>query len=247
MGKQNANREPDRRAAAAALRAEREAAERRAVRRTRIVILATIAIAVGIIAVIAFQTGKDTPVDANAKAPAGITVAGGGAIVGKADAPAKIDEWIDFQCPVCKVFHDQATKQIDEWVAAGKASITYHPMSFLGPESVRAANAFGCAVDQGKTQEYLDVLYKNQPPEKTGGYKQDELISWGTMVPDQDRFTSCVKDSTFGGWVTNVATASENHGVTGTPTVEVNGKRVSGSTLADMMTALTAAVEDANK
>ena len=76
------------------------------------------------------------------------------ATVGQASAPATIDVYLDFQCPVCKTFEERADATIDELVAAGQAEVVYHPVAYLDRLSStryasRAAQASGCAADAG--------------------------------------------------------------------------------------------------
>jgi protein-disulfide isomerase len=221
---------------AAALREEQARAERRADRRTRLIIVAAVLasiVAIGV-AVQASRSGGE----ADAAVPAGVTPPAGGLVVGATgDAaagadPVKVDEWLDFQCPFCKQFHDAVGPTLTEMAAAGTIEVEYHPLSFIGPDSVRAANAFGCAIDAGKGQEYLDVLYANQPAENVGGFANDTLVRLGADAGlTDDSFQSCVQDDTFGGWVTNVARSGNEAGVTSTPTLFVGGQRLEADQL----------------
>src|SRR3989344_9286895 len=88
----------------------------------------------------------------------------------------------DFQCPFCGAVSGsesypsliQSLKQrdpnwspflpgvIDNYVKKGEVLFVYRDWAFLGPESVRAAEAARCAGDQGKFWEYHDYLYDNQ-------------------------------------------------------------------------------------
>ena len=55
-------------------------------------------------------------------------------------------------------------------------------MSFIGADSVRAANAGAAAADAGKFKPFHDVLFANQPTENTGGYSNDKLIQFGAKA-----------------------------------------------------------------
>jgi protein-disulfide isomerase len=230
----------ERRQRAAALRAERERAERAAERRTRLLI--ALAVLAGVVAIgVAFQVSRSA--DEDAPVPAGVAAPAGGLVVGPASGdPVRVDEWLDFQCPFCKRFHESVGPQLAELAAAGTIRIEYHPLSFIGPESVRAANAFGCAIDAGEGPAYQDVLFANQPPERTGGYTEDELIAYGAEVGlTDDAFAECVRDDTFGGWVQNVAESGNEQGVTSTPTLIVEGERLEDLSLDSVDAAITAA------
>ena len=96
---------------------------------------------------------------------------------------------------------------------------------------MRAANASCCAQDQGKFVAYHDEVFKNQPTEEGKGYTDDQLIAFGKTagVPDMTKFTACVKDQTFKGWVDAVAAEGQAAGITGTPTYKVDGKQITFS------------------
>ena len=103
----------------------------------------------------------------------------------------------------------------------------YHTLSFLGPESVNAANAAACSADEGKFLQYHRALYANQPQENTGVWSTDVLGVLGQAAGIMSKkFTSCVNDMAYQGWVNNVATAGAKANVNSTPTVFINGKEI---------------------
>ncbi|MCU1471159.1 MAG: hypothetical protein JWQ39_2308 [Glaciihabitans sp.] len=169
---------------------------------------------------------------------------------------ANIREYIDFQCPYCNQFETTNLDNINKWVAAGKATVEIHPISFLDANSSgnryssRAANASAC-VAQYAPNNFLAVvktLYKNQPAEGGTGMSNDKLISLlGGAGASSDNITACIKGEQFKTWVT-AATARANIDVFGgtvdnskisTPTVFVNNQQWSPTTA----TSLTNAAE----
>jgi len=91
-----------------------------------------------------------------------------------------------------------------------------------------AANAFGCAATSGsEALPFHLTVYDNQPPEQPGteAWTADDLVGWGNDVGiTGDEWTSCVNDETYSAWVDDVQASSTDAGVTGTPTVFVNGE-----------------------
>jgi hypothetical protein len=88
--------------------------------------------------------------------PAGATAAGVvvGVVVGNPDAPVTIDLYLDFQCPACAQYEQQAGATIDELVGSGQAMVVYHPVAYLNrfastQYSSRSSAAAGCAADAG--------------------------------------------------------------------------------------------------
>ena len=141
-------------------------------------------------------------------------------------AKVKVDFWEDFQCPNCRNFEAVNNAYVDSLVRAGKIKAVYHPMSFIGPESILAANAAGCAADAGKFLEFHTALYANQSKtENSGLWNAQVLTVLGIGVGIKDKnFASCVKSSKYEGWVSTIETDATKQGVNSTPTVFVNGK-----------------------
>ncbi|HEY5319588.1 MAG TPA: thioredoxin domain-containing protein [Galbitalea sp.] len=155
---------------------------------------------------------------------------------------ANIVEYIDFQCPYCDQFETADGANIQKWVAAGKATVEIHPLSFLDAQSgsnrysSRAANAAAC-VAQYDPNDFLKVvtnMYKNQPAENTGGMKDSKLVSIvAGGGASSSQIAACINGERFKSWV-SAASARANVSVFGgtvdknnisTPTVFVNGKQ----------------------
>ena len=109
---------------------------------------------------------------------------------------------------------------------AGKIKAVFHPMTFIGPESILAANAAACASNAGKFLEYHTALYANQSKTENSGLWNSQvltLLGVGLGITDKN-FASCVKKSTYTGWTSLIETDATKQGVNSTPTVFVNGK-----------------------
>ena len=161
--------------------------------------------------------------------PAGATAAG--VTVGNPDAPATIDLYLDFQCPACAQYEQQAGATIDQLVTSGQAKIVYHPVAYLNrfsstQYSSRSSAAAGCAADAGVLPRFAQLLYSNQPPEGGDGLPDDQLVALGTQAGAGPGFATCVQDGRYSGWTRSVTDAASQAGVTGTPTVLVNGREV---------------------
>lgn len=214
-----------RRARSEQLKAEREAAARASERRTRLLVAIAVIAAVSLVglAVVLSRSGST----ASAAVPTGVDAPAGGATVGTDTAPVVLNEWVDFACPACKLFAEEFGPTIGELVEDGTLQTTYHPLSFVTPTgSTLAANAFGCAVDQGKTKEFHDAVFAAQGSE-ADEFTNEQLIEIGAGIGlDNDEFTGCVNDGQYEGWVDNVATDAIEQGVTRTPTVFLDGEEI---------------------
>jgi protein-disulfide isomerase len=151
--------------------------------------------------------------------------------MGDPNAPIKVEEFSDFQCPYCAKFHEETEKQIvDAYVATGKVYFIYRSFgNFIGPESKAAAEAAYCAGDQNKYWDYHDILFANQTGENVGAYSDRRLQAFAESLSlDIDAFNSCFKSGKFADRVEQDYQDGADAGVTGTPafliTYTVNGE-----------------------
>ena len=86
----------------------------------------------------------------NATFPGGTSKSDGYGITFNSEATPQIDIWEDFQCPICKTFEGINNSYVNDLATSGKAKVVYHPMAFIGAESVTAANAAACSNEEGK-------------------------------------------------------------------------------------------------
>jgi protein-disulfide isomerase len=159
--------------------------------------------------------------------PAVITgpgTSGKGVTVGTEGAKANIDLYLDFRCPHCAEFEEQTGATIDKLVQDGTATLTYWPLAFVNPNaSPRLANAFAAAAANGKALSYADEMYGDF----SKSWTTDQLIELGKQLGVGDaKFQQAVQNNTYGGWLDSVSKAADDRGVTGTPTVFVNGKQL---------------------
>ncbi len=212
-----------RQARSAQLAAERDAARRTTERRTRLLLVVAVLAAVSLITV-AVLASRTSATDAEAATPSGVASAAGGVPYGST-APVVLDEWFDFACPACKTAVTAFGPTIDELVAAGDIQVVYHPLSFLTPGSPLAANAFGCAVDEGRGHEYYTAVFQAQGAETGPGFTNEQLLGIGEQIGiTSDSFATCVANGTYASWVDNVAQSGVEQGVSQTPTFLVNGE-----------------------
>jgi len=141
-------------------------------------------------------------------------------------APVTIDLWEDPQCPVCRTFEISIGAYIDTMVRSKKATVVYHVLSFLGPESIRAANAMMCAADEGHYLDFHQAIYTVQPAlENSGFFSNDNLVKIGDYIGLTSKtFTDCVTNGSKLELVKAHEDSMPTYKVSGTPTVFINGK-----------------------
>ena len=155
-----------------------------------------------------------------------IDTANGSAITMNAGLPKTIDIWEDPQCPVCKNFEDANGAYIESLIRENKATVRFHVLSFLGDESVRAANASFCAADEGQYLDFHHALYAVQSSlENSGFWSNEKLVSIGKKIGiTSSKFATCVNKGSKIDLVQANYDSMTKFGVKGTPTVFINGK-----------------------
>jgi protein-disulfide isomerase len=167
------------------LREQRRAAEREAAvnesRRRRIRrLLGAGGIAVVVVAVavaVSASGGSAKPVATGgaAKVVAGIPEANG--VLGDPKAPITLTEYLDPQCPICaEASKDTMPSVIAKYVRTGKVKLQARTLSFIGPDSVRAAQFAAGAKQQGKLWSFLETFYASQGTENSG-YVTDSFLT----------------------------------------------------------------------
>ena len=178
--------------------------------------------------------------------PASVSATDGYGITFNGDLKNKptIDLWEDFQCPSCKRFELTNGSYIQQLVAEKKAKVVYHLLSFLGPESVLAANASACAADENKFLAFHAYLYATQGSENSGAWSNAGLIRAGASAGLTDsKFKNCVNNGSYTSWVTKIANDGAKKKINSTPTVLVNGKELDRQTQVYNPVGFAAAVE----
>ena len=212
-----------------------------------VLIGAIIAAAVVIAVVIAIVIGNNGKSGSGAaqSVPAGVVGGTGGGILvdpaAKANAPT-LDVYVDFQCPNCGSFEQQFGPALTELAKTGEVKYVVHMMTFLdtaigNDSSKRATNAASCAADAGKFGEYHTAVFAGQPAQEGDGYTDAQLTEFaktaGITGPALSTWQQCTTAGRHDQYVSDVAEASGRAGVTGTPTVKLNGKDISKSLFVD--------------
>jgi protein-disulfide isomerase len=149
-----------------------------------------------------------------------------GIYLGKTDAPVRLVEFADLQCPICREYSLQSLPTlVQDYVRTGKVRMEFRNLSFLGPDSITAGRAAAAAAQQNKLWNFADVLYYNQG-EENSGYVTQQFIdrinkAAGVDSAEADAFA---KSATSQEPLAAANTMANQFGVNATPTILV-GKR----------------------
>jgi protein-disulfide isomerase len=168
---------------------------------------------------------RSTQVSAPEWVPAGSVEDGDG--IGVGTGPA-VDIYIDFLCPFCRRFEEASGAELESIATGGLGSLIYHPLGFLDRlsstrYSSRAAAASGCASDRLRFLEYKNALFANQPEEGGPGLSDEQLTALGLELGIDAGFARCIGEDRYVEWAGYVTTRAAERGVTGTPSVFVEG------------------------
>jgi protein-disulfide isomerase len=215
-------------------RQERRERMQRQQRRQRLIILGAITLVAALV-VFALVWQQLRPVgEIIAVTPAALPNADGLSL-GDPDAPVAIQIFEDFQCPACQRFTESTEPLIIEnLVATGKARYEFHHYPFLDGngvgaigESDQAANAAMCANEQEKFWEMHSTLFANWNGENQGAFSNRRLQAMAESLGlDMDAFNNCFSANQYEEEIQADFDLGQQMGVSGTPSVFVNGQRV---------------------
>ena len=151
--------------------------------------------------------------------------------VGDPNAPVRIDEYSDYQCPACDYFFVNIFPQLlTNYIDTGKVYFVSNAFTFIddntvAKESDRAAEAAYCAMDQGKFWEFSQVIYANQTGENVGDYTDRRLRAMAEKLGlNMSDFNACFNQEKYATQVTQERKAGDNLGVNSTPSFVINGQ-----------------------
>ncbi|MFI8187976.1 DsbA family protein [Streptomyces sp. NPDC085946] len=172
-------------------------------------------------------------------------------VIGKSSAKKTLELYEDPRCPVCAQFEQGVGETVEKDVADGKYKVQFVGATFIddstnGEGSKNAMSALGAALDVSPEAflQYKSALYsaKWHPEESEDKFKDDayliEVADTVDALKNNKEFQKAVKDGTFDRWALEMdKTFDASDDVTGTPTLKMDGKKLTTSTGNPPMTA----------
>lgn len=163
-------------------------------------------------------------------------------------APAEIVVFEDFQCPYCRKLTGNLAAAMADLGNKVRVGFVHFPMHSscnkaairkdLHPYACGAAEAAVCAQEQGKFWEMHDTLFHNN-----AHLKARDLEVYASQVGlDMTRFRTCMRSDSAIEKVLSDSIIGQDAGVTGTPTMFVNGRRMSGAQNPEVLVAVVEAI-----
>jgi len=137
---------------------------------------------------------------------------------GRPDAPVTVVVFSDFECPFCRRVVPALERLSERFPGEVQVVWRHYPLA-IHRHAARAAQASQCAHAQGLFWEYHDALFRQPDRLDADGLGEAALRS-GLEV---ESFNACLVEGSRAGEVALDQEAGRRAGVSGTPTVFVNG------------------------
>ncbi|HEX8176489.1 MAG TPA: thioredoxin domain-containing protein [Pyrinomonadaceae bacterium] len=153
---------------------------------------------------------------------------------GKENAPVTIEEFGDLQCPPCAAMHPELQKIEKEYGERVRIIFRHFPLTQMHPYALEAAQAVEAAGLQGKFWEMHDWMYVQQekwaqaPNARQMFLQQAQNLGLNVEKFRQDMNSAEVKQRIILDY-----NRGASLGVTGTPTLFIDGKQVTADQMTD--------------
>jgi protein-disulfide isomerase len=167
---------------------------------------------------------KKYPTKISMKAPVVEVAIGNAPVKGNPKAPVTIIEFSDYECPFCKRAEPTVAKVLSTY-GPDKVRLAYRhfPLPFHA-NAKPAAEAAGCAGEQGKFWEYHEKVMASATLDP------ESLKKIGVEVGvDQKKFEECINGNKYEVVVDKDIAAGQEAGVNGTPAFFINGRMLVGA------------------
>lgn len=152
-------------------------------------------------------------------------------VLGDPKAPIKIVEFGDYKCPSCQYFSQDIKTQLQkEYIDQGIVAFYFMNYPIIGPDSYTAAYAAQSVYHQNNDAfwKYYETLYINQQDEKNNWATPEfltELAQVKSLPINIDLLKQDIKSMKYKAEVDEQIAIADKSGVTGTPTLFINGQK----------------------
>lgn len=149
---------------------------------------------------------------------------------GSPEAPLQLVEYSDFLCGHCGNFADTLEALSPDYIETGELQVIFRNYAFLAPESLEAAQAVECALDQGADEFWLyhDLLFANRGT-GVSAYSKSRLKAYARDIGlDTKAFNECLDSDAKLEEIQADKAEGESQGVEATPTWFINDQMIRG-------------------
>jgi protein-disulfide isomerase len=162
--------------------------------------------------------------------------------LGNANAAVTIVAFTDYQCPSCAAMHPVLERVVKESGDKVRLVTRDFPLT-MHADAFKAAEAAEAAREQGKYWEYVNVLLQNQ-----SALSVEKLKSYATQLGlDRARFDAALDSRKFAESVQADVDDGLKLGLKGTPSLFINGRRVTAKSYEELKESVDAALKTPSK
>jgi len=153
-------------------------------------------------------------------------------IRGNIDAPVKIVEFSDMECPFCKKFHQTMLQVMEEYEKTNKVAWIYRhfPIEQLHSKAKKSAEASECAAELGGNNAfwaYMDKYFEITPSNNQIDLAELPKIAESIGL-NKTQFENCLNSGKYSEKIEAQIQDAENSGARGTPysiVIDKNNKK----------------------
>ena len=190
-------------------------------------------VGIGVVLLIGVLLGPQI-IDAVAPAQTqGVSISGE-PVLGSENASVTVVEYGDFQCPACNSFEQETFSRLKtEYIDTGQANFVWkdYPLTQIHDWAEPSAAAMECVYreDEEAFWNVKSTLFDQQRSMNLNNV-ENNIVNWAAQEGvNETEVRSCIEDGGTVQEVRNDLREGQANGVTGTPTVFVNGKQVDSS------------------
>ena len=148
-------------------------------------------------------------------------------VLGPASAPARLEEFGDFECPPCGMFHPILEQMKAEFGDQLQITFREYPLVPTHQHAVAAASAAEAAGLQGRFWEMHDLIYEHQNDWKKEFDVRPIFENYAKQIGlDVERYNRDISSDVVAQRIFMDGKRGHSMGVKGTPTVFLNGREV---------------------
>ena len=165
-----------------------------------------------------------------------------GYLLGDPNAPVRVREWADFECPTCAEFAAVTAPDLRALVKTGQISYEYFffPITQIHRSAAAAAYAAACAGDQGPDQFWAmhDAIYAGYNDWAAGRSRNPRGVFLGyarQIGLDTGAWEACYDSDKFHDLIAAHLAEGMRRGINGTPSFVIGDVLIAGSVPYDRM------------
>jgi len=175
-------------------------------------------------------------------------------VKGGSDAKVTLIEYGDFECPACFAFFPELQQLEAAYPDDLEVVFRHNPLSSIHPNAFAAHRASVAADNQGMFWEMHDILYERQPAwsatqsglDITGAATVFESYA-EELGLDIEQFNADVASQATFDFIDSHLDSGSQLGVTGTPTIFINGEEVNERSFAELSAIVDSILAEENE